>query len=50
MLRERGGDAGAVGMAESERAGTGFHEERIGVTVITAIELDNFIAFGEAAR
>jgi hypothetical protein len=50
VLREGGGHAGTVGIAESERAGAGFHEQRIRVAMIAAVELNNFIAFGEAAR
>ena len=50
VLRERGGHAGAVGMAEGERARTGFHEQRIRVAMITAIELDDFVALGESTR
>ena len=50
VLREGGGNARAVGIAERERAGTGFDQKRIGVTVVAAVELDDFVALGEAPR
>ena len=34
----------------SQRAATRFHEERIDVSVITPIELDDLISAGERAR
>ena len=34
----------------AERAGAGLHQQRIGVAVVTALELDDLVAAGKAAR
>ena len=49
LAGEGGGDAGAVGVAVGERAGTGFDEQRIGMAVVTAGEFNDLVALGEAA-
>src|SRR5262249_44539001 len=35
--------------SERERAGTGLHQERISVTMVAAVKLDDFVPFGKAA-
>ena len=47
---ERLRHAGAVGLAVRERAAAGVDEQRIDVAVIAAVELDDLVASGEAAR
>ena len=43
------GDACAVGVAEGEGSGAGFDEEGVDMPVVTASELDDLFAAGEAA-
>ena len=43
-------NARAVWLAVRERAAARFHQQRINVAMITAIELDDLVAFGESAR
>ena len=43
-------NARAVGPPMSERAAPGLDQQRIGVTVIAAVELDDLVAPGESAR
>ena len=50
MFGEIRRDTRRVGLAEGQRAGTGFHQQAVCVAVITAFELDDFIAMGKAAR
>src|SRR6185503_11897937 len=50
VRRGAGGNAGRARIAERQRAGTGFRQQRVGVTVVTAFELDDQAAPGEAAR
>ena len=49
VLHHFGGHAGAGRVAESGEAGAGFHEQRVGMAVITAFELDDGVAAGRAA-
>ena len=49
VLRECGGNASAVGIAERQRAGTGFDQQRVSVAVIAAVELNDLVAFGKTA-
>ena len=44
VLRESRRHAGAVGVAERQRAGAGLDQQRIGVAVIAAVELDDLVA------
>ena len=48
-IRERFGNAGAVGLAVRQTAAAGFHEERIDVAVVAAVELDDLGASRETA-
>ena len=43
------GDSRRVGLAEGEGAGTGGDEKGVNVTVVVALELDDFVAASEAA-
>ena len=49
-----GGDGGrharALRQAERRDAGAGFRQQKVGVTVIVALELDDLVAAGPAAR
>ncbi len=47
---QRGGDARAVGLAVGQRAGAGLHQQGVAVAVVAAVELDDLVAPGEAAR
>ena len=47
---DRGGDAGAVGQAERRDAGAGLDEQAVAVAVVAALELDDLVAAGRAAR
>ena len=49
MLSEIRRYARRVRLAESQRAGAGFHQQAVGVTVVASFELDDFVAAGEAA-
>ena len=49
VRREVCGHAGGVGLAVGECAGAGGDEQRIDVAVVAAVELDDEVAFGEAA-
>ena len=44
------GHARRARMAEGEGAGAGFHQQRVGMPVVAAFELDDQLAAGEAAR
>src|SRR6266704_1132372 len=44
------GNTGAVRVAEGESAGTGFDQQRIGMAMVTAIELDDLFPPGKSAR
>ena len=48
-LRGFFGDAGGAGDAEGGDAGAGFDQQRVGVAVVAAFELDDEVAAGEAA-
>ena len=50
LRRDFRGNAGRTGVAESQRAGAGLHQQEIGVAVVTAFELDDLAAPGKAAR
>ncbi|EJK92630.1 hypothetical protein UUU_06160 [Klebsiella pneumoniae subsp. pneumoniae DSM 30104 = JCM 1662 = NBRC 14940] len=50
MFGEIGRDARRVRLAEGQRAGTGFHQQAVGMAVVAAFELNDFVASGEAAR
>ena len=50
VLRQIGGNACGTWVAESEQAGTGFHQQAVGVAVIAAFEFDDFVAPRVAAR
>src|SRR6202022_3342604 len=43
-------NTGAARLAVSERAASGFHQQRIDMSVITTVELDNLVAFCKGAR
>ena len=49
MFREIGWHARRIWLAEGQRAGTGFHQQTVGMAVIAAFELNDLIAAGEAA-
>ncbi|SKG12618.1 Uncharacterised protein [Mycobacteroides abscessus subsp. abscessus] len=48
--RRGAGDTGRGGQAEGGQAGPGIGQQRVGVPVVTACELDNLGASGESAR
>jgi len=50
MLGKGGRNAGAVGMAEGQGPAASLNEQGVGMAVITAVKLDDFIAFGVPAR
>ncbi len=50
MAGKVGGYAETVGHAQSRRSGAGFHEEAVGVSVITTVELDDVISPRETPR
>ncbi|MNR03585.1 hypothetical protein D3C85_1194840 [compost metagenome] len=43
-------NARRVRLAEGQRAGTGFHQQAIGVAVVAAFKFDDFVAAGKATR
>lgn len=50
MFGEISRHARRVRLAEGQRAGTGFHQQAVGMAVVAAFELDDLVAAGEAAR
>ena len=50
VLREVGGHAGRVGQAERLDARARLHEQRVARAVVAAVELEDVVAAGEAAR
>jgi len=44
MLREGRGNSCAIRIAKSQRAGTGFDQERIGMSVVAAFEFNNLFS------
>ena len=50
VLREGGGDAGAVGHAVGHGAGARSHQQRVGVPVVAALELDDLVSVRESPR
>ena len=50
VLRERRRHARAIRMTKGQRAGAGLDQQRIGMPVVAAVELDYFVALRESAR
>ena len=50
VLHHLGRHTGAGGVAKGGQAGAGFHQQRVGVAVVTAFELDDLLAAGGATR
>jgi hypothetical protein len=50
VLRQVGGNTGRTRVAEGEQARPGLHQQTVGVAVVAALELEQQVAAGEAAR
>ena len=50
MFREISRHPRGVWLAEGQRAGTGFHQQTVGMAVITTFELDDLVTAGKTAR
>src|SRR5437870_813619 len=49
VLSEGSRHSGAIWMTEGKRARPGFYQQRIHMAMVTTVELDNLVAFGEPA-
>ena len=50
ILRQRGGNAGAVRQTKRGNTRTGLNKQAVGVTVIAALKLDELVTTSDAAR
>ena len=50
LAGELGRHTGAIRLAKRQRARAGLDQQRVNVTMVTALELDYFVALGEATR